>query len=144
MRSALLSAGVLALVITWTSGALAVTCKECREMEKQKLALQQELDAKEHRLKDAYGEKQYKEVTELRTRIVDLKRQLLDLRKEDVACRDACRPDVVKESECQEIRAEIMKAEESPDAGNDSAAMDKLYKDLARCNDDLKHLKPTR
>lgn len=80
----------------------------------------------------------------MRTRIVELKRQLLELRREDAACREACRPDVVKEAECNDIRAEILKLEESSEAGGDVAAVDKLYKSLSRCNEDLRRLKPAR
>ncbi|MBI5571079.1 MAG: hypothetical protein HY914_14135 [Desulfomonile tiedjei] len=144
MRFSLLSTMVLVLVLAWTLAAPAITCKECREMENQKLKLQEELEMKEQRLKSAYEAKQVREVTELRTRIVELKRQLLDLRKEDAVCREACRPDVVKEADCNDIRAEILKLEESSDAGGDVAAVDKLYKDLARCNEDLRRIKPTR
>ena len=113
-------------------------------MENQKLKLQEELDLREQRLKAAYEAKRVPEITELRTRMVELKRQLMELRREDAACREACRPDVVKEAECNDIRAEILKLEESSEAGGDVAAIDKLYKNLSRCNEDLRRIKPTR
>ena len=144
MRSACLSTVVLVLVIGWTLAAPAITCKECREIEDQKLKLQEELEVKEKQLKAAYEAKRVREVTDVRTRIVELKRQLLDLRKDDAACRDACRPDVVKEAECNDLRTEILKLEEASESGGDVAAIDKLYKDLARCNEDLRRIKPAR
>lgn len=129
------------LCFTWSGPARGITCKECREIEKRKAAIQLELSNKDKDMRKAFDDRRYKEVSKIRAEILDLKKELLDLRKEDDSCREACRPDVIKEAECDDIRSEILKLEESADSSENQAKADQLYHDLARCNEDLKRLK---
>ena len=92
---------------------------------------------------------------------------MLELRSKDEECRNACRPDVVKAAECSKIREEIIKlenpseSEEKPKEKSEEkpetkpqekqeqkseaeiAKIDGLYRDLQRCNKELRQLKKT-
>lgn len=153
----------------------AVTCEECREIDKNKQQIQEDVNSKEKDLNAAFEKKEFKKVREIRLKIIELRKKMLELRTKDEECRDACRPDVVKTAECSKIREEIIKleypsesedksgekAEDKPEAKSDEkpetkpqekleqkseaeiAKIDGLYRDLQRCNKELRQLKKT-
>ncbi len=126
----------------WVGIAQAITCDECREIEKNRASLEREISHRETSLKAAFDKKKFHEVTQIQKQIVDLRKSLIELQKKDVGCKDACQPDLVKETECNRIRSEIVKLEQDPAA--DVEKVDTLYRDLANCNKDLAQLKKSR
>jgi hypothetical protein len=164
-----------ALAIFTASQVFAVTCEECREMEKNKQEIQQDVTAKDKDLSTAFEKKEFKKVGEIRSKVTELRKKLLELRSKDDECKNACRPDVVKAAECSKIRDEIIrledsskseekqgekseeksaeKSEEKPEeksaekpeqkSADQIAKIDGLYRDLQRCNKELRELKKT-
>ncbi len=129
-----------------------VTCDECQQMEKSRVEIQQEITSKDKELTAAFEKKEFQKVRDIRTKVTELRRKLLDLRSKDEECKQACRPDVMKAAECDKIREEILKLE-SDDSKSDEKAeqnseeqvskIDGLYRDLQRCNKELTKLKKT-
>lgn len=172
-----------ALMIFTVGQVRAVTCEECREIEKNRQHIQEDVNSKEKDLNAAFEKKEFKKVREIRLSITELRKKMLELRSKDEECRDACRPDVVKAAECSKIRDEIVKlenpseSEEKPKEKSEEktevkseqksevkadekpetkpqekqeqkseaeiAKIDGLYRDLQRCNKELKQLKKT-
>ncbi len=131
-----------ACVVAWVGTAQAITCDECREIEKNRASLEREISQKETSLKSAFDKKKFHEVTEIQKQILDLRKSFIELQKKDVGCKDACRPDLVKETECNRLMSQIVKLEE--DSAADVDKVDALYRDLASCNKDLAQLKKPR
>ncbi len=131
----------LVLLLMSQGQLYAITCEECKEMEKTRTRIQQELSAYEKDLADAYEKKQFQKVRDLRAKMTDLRKQVLDTKAHDERCQRACRPDVVKQEQCTKIRNEIVKLEEAPESEQDTAKVDALYKDLLKCNTELKQIK---
>lgn len=131
-----------ACMVAWAGLTWAITCDECKEIEKNRSSVEREISVKESSLKAAFDKKQFHEVTEMQKQILDLRKNLIELQKKDVGCKDACRPDTVKEAECNGIRAQILKLEE--EAPSDVNKVDALYRDLATCSKDLARLKTSR
>jgi hypothetical protein len=137
------------LVIFTAVQLSAMTCEECREIEKTKAETQLEITEKDKDLTTAFEKKEFLKVRDIRTKVIELRKKLLDLRAKDDECKQACRPDVVKAAECSKIREEIIKAEdeskpeEQPKEKSEEqiAKTDALYRDLQRCNKELKQLK---
>ncbi|HTY26046.1 MAG TPA: hypothetical protein VMC85_23150 [Desulfomonilaceae bacterium] len=119
----------------------AITCDECRETEKNKVRIQQEITAKDQDLKTAFEKKEFQKVRDIRNRVTEMRKQLNELRANDDKCKDACRPDVVKTAECAKIREEILKTEDESQSREQIEKVDALYRDLLRCNNELKLLK---
>jgi hypothetical protein len=142
----LIHKGVAAIVLTamvaWAGMAQAITCDECREMDKNKASLERDITQKESALQTAFDKKKFNEVNEIRRHILDLRKNLFELEKKEAGCKDACRADVVKEAECTRIRDQIIKVEADSPAETEKA--DALYRELAICNKDLAKLKKTR
>ncbi len=140
------------LVIFTAVQLSAMTCEECREIEKNKTEAQREITDKEKDLTTAFDKKEFLKVRDIRSKITELRKKLLDLRAKDEECRQACRPDVIKAAECTKIRDEILKledeskSEEKPQEKSEDqiAKIDTLYRDLQRCNKELKQLNKTR
>ncbi len=149
MRVNTISIIVGSLVVFTAVQVSAVTCEECREIEKSKIEAQQEITEKDKELTTASEKKEFKKVLEIRGRLTELRKKVLDLRSKDDECKRACRPDVTKAAECSKIRDEILKAEdeskseEQPQEKPEDqiAKIDSLYRDLQRCNKELKDLK---
>lgn len=131
----------LALLLVSEGQLYAITCEECKEMEKTRTRIQQELSAEEKDLANAYEKKEFQKVRDLRAKMTELRKQVLDTKAHDERCQHACRPDVVKQAQCSKIRNEIVKMEEASESEQDTAKVDALYKDLLRCNTELKQLK---
>jgi hypothetical protein len=156
-----------ALTILAVGQVRAVTCEECKEIDKNKQQIQEEVNSKEKDLSAAFEKKEFKKVREIRTKITELRKKMLELRSKDEECREACRPDVVKTAECSKIRDEIIKLEDALESANKPAEkseekpeekaqakqeqkpddqiakIDGLYRDLQRCNKELRQLKKT-
>jgi hypothetical protein len=148
-----------ALMIFTVGQVRAVTCEECREIEKNRQQIQEDVNSKEKDLNAAFEKKEFKKVREIRLSITELRKKIIELRSKDEECRNACRPDVVKAAECSKIREEIIKLEDSskPDekpaeksegkseakSEAEIAKIDGLYRDLQRCNKELRQLKKT-
>jgi hypothetical protein len=154
-----------ALIIFIVGQVRAVTCEECREIEKDRQRIQEDVNSKEKDLNTAFEKKEFKKVREIRLSITELRKKMLELRSKDEECRNACRPDVVKAAECSKIREEIIKlenpseSEEKPKEKSEEkpetkpqekqeqkseaeiAKIDGLYRDLQRCNKELRVLK---
>ena len=162
-----------ALTILTIGQVRAVTCEECREIEKNRQRIQEDVNSKEKDLNTAFEKKEFKKVREIRLGITELRKKIIELRSKDEECRNACRPDVVKAAECSKIREEIIKLEDAsksdekpaeksegkPEAKSDEkpetkpqekqeqkpeaeiAKIDGLYRDLQRCNKEMRQLK---
>ncbi len=154
-----------ALTIFTVGQVRAVTCEECREIEKDKHQIQEDVISKEKDLNTAFEKKEFGKVREIRGKITELRKKMLELRSKDDECKDACRPGVIKAAECSKIREEIIKLEDSLGSADKSgerseekseersqekqeqksedqiAKIDGLYRDLQRCNKELRQLK---
>jgi predicted RNase H-like nuclease (RuvC/YqgF family) len=137
-------AGIMlfAFIVAWAGVVQAITCEECKEMERNRASLESQITQKDNALKAAFDKKQFQEVTEIRRQVLELRRSLIELQKKDVGCKDACRPDAMKDSECSRLRSEIIKLEDDPASPVDK--VDALYRNLANCNKDLADIKKPR
>jgi hypothetical protein len=151
MRINAISIVVGYLVLFTAVQVSAVTCEECREIEKNKTEAQREITEKDKDLTTAFEKKEFVKVRDIRSKVTELRKKVLDLRAKDEECKQACRPDVIKAAECSKIREEILKLEgeskpeEEPKEKSEEqiAKIDALYRDLQRCNKELKGLKKT-
>ncbi len=137
---------IVAVLLMWAAGpARCVTCDECQELDKNKAVTQQELTQKEKDLETSFKKKEFQKVTEIRILITDLRKKLMDIEDKSKDCRDACKPDVIKEAKCRKLRGEINTLESAPSGtGTDAEKVDALYRDLRQCNKELQELKRGR
>jgi len=127
------------LVFVGGSWSHAITCAECREIEKTKRATNQELKDKRDEMQKANEEKQYHKVTLLSGQLAALRKKLVELDKKAEGCVTACKPDVVKREECQSIQSEIEKMESEPSQTEEQIKqIDDLYRNLLKCNKELR------
>ena len=132
-------------MVLWTGNAHCITCDECRELDKNKAQLQTELTRKEKELERYLQRRDVRLLTETRKQVNDLRRNLINSGRHENECRAACKPDVLKEAECQKLMEEIVRLEsQEPQEQNETAKIDSLYLDLSRCNQDLRKLKETQ
>jgi len=129
-----------ALLIAASIPAFSLTCDECREIEKKREAARQELAQKEKEISAAFEKKQFQKVGKIRSEITAMRRSVLDMRAQDEECKKACRPDVVKELECQRLESELLKLD-TEDSQTDTDKIDALYRELSRCTRELEQLK---
>jgi len=121
--------------------ALAITCDECRKIEKDMKERSAELADKKKELKTAFADAQFENVGQLRNRINELRVKLNDLRKNRSGCKEACKPEVVKQDRCRKIKLKIASMESEPEDSEDkNKRLDRLYNDLRRCNRELRDL----
>jgi hypothetical protein len=119
-----------------------VTCDECQELDKNKAVTQQELNQKEKDLETSFKRKEFQKVTEIRTQITDLRKKLLEMQDKGKDCKDACKPEVIKEAQCRKLIGEINTLESAPSGTQkDTEKVDGLYRDLRQCNKDLQELR---
>jgi len=129
------------LLVTSGSWSHAITCSECREIEKSKRSASQELKDKRDEMQKANEQKQYQKVTALSGQLAALRKKLLELDKNAEGCAAACKPDVVKREECRAIQLEIVKMEsDSSQTGEQIKQIDDLYGNLSKCNKELRVL----
>jgi len=121
---------------------LSITCEECKAIERNISFTDKELRQTESELSEAFSKRDYSRVTQLQAQINSLSKKLLDLKNQQTSCKDACRPDVVKQAECKSILAEIavLDADAATSAANQEK-VDAKYKELLDCNKELEQLK---
>lgn len=133
---------VLALVSLPLIGPVpvaALTCAECREIEKNRRAYSEELEQKGLELKAAFDKRAYDKVTQINLRLSELRKQLSELSAYGDACEKACKPETVKAEECRSLKIEIGKLEsEGGQSADHVKRIDELYKNLLRCNQELR------
>jgi predicted RNase H-like nuclease (RuvC/YqgF family) len=137
---------IVAALLLYSAGAAhCVTCDECQELEKNRGVTQQELTQKEKDLETAFKRKEFQKVTEIRNQITDLRKKLMEMQDKSKDCKNACKPDVIKEAQCRKLLSEINTLESTPsgtEAGTEK--LDGLYRDLRKCNQELQELKKGR
>lgn len=109
-------------------------------MEQKRKSVESELFDKDRELKAAFDKKEFQKVATIRDDMTRKRKELIELQKKDQECKDACKPDAMKQDECDKIRIEIAKLEETA-TDADTEKIDTLYKDLVRCNKQLRELK---
>jgi len=145
VRWSAICAIVVGLLLWGPGAARSLTCEECQELDKNKAVTQQDLTQKEKVLETSFKKKDFQKVTEIRNQITDLRKKLMGLKDKSQNCKDACKPDVIKEAECRKLRGEINTLESNPSgADTDAEKVDALYRDLRQCNKDLEELKKRR
>lgn len=136
---------VAALLLSGTEVARSITCDECQELDKNKVVTQQQLNQKEKELESWFKKKAFQKVTEVRNEITDLRKKMMEFDDKQKNCRDACKPEVIKEAECRKLRNEINTLESAPSEENSTTEkVDALYRDLRRCNKELEELTKER
>ncbi len=138
--SALIIFAIFSLFSTGISHA--ITCDDCKEIHKGKQSIQQELMQKDSELNAAFQQKNFQQVNDLRTKMLELRKKMIELRSQDEKCDQACRPDIVRASECKKLMEEIVRLE-STAGETDNAKIDAMYKEFQICNHDLEKLKKT-
>ncbi len=132
----------IACLVWGAASARSATCEECQELDKIKAVAQQQLTEKEKALEAEFKKKAFQKVTEIRSDINNLRKKLMELEDKSKGCQDACKPDVIKNLECQKLRSEINALETAPSGHEaDAKKVDELYRDLRRCNKELRELK---
>ncbi len=130
---------VAAMCMVWVCGpAFPLTCDECQEIEKKKQAMSDELAKKSQELTTAYNERRFEKLRDIKARINELRKELIELQQRRTDCSDACSPENIKRDECRKIKKAIAKLEASEPQGADQpAAIDDLYNKLTQCNKEL-------
>ncbi|MFH1117061.1 MAG: hypothetical protein V1792_24350 [Pseudomonadota bacterium] len=119
----------------------SVTCDECRDFDKQRSRTQLDLSRKERQMEKAFKKKEFRQVTDLRSEITELRRKLLQLKSKEQECNVACRPDVVKAANCRKLVREIVELDKDElTTKEDRAKIDEKYNELETCNSELKQL----
>lgn len=129
--------------IYFADSVFAVTCEECREIEKNVSLLQRELKEKDVQLKDLFNKREFKKINEIQQRVDDITKELIKLKSSNNDCTDACKPDMIKKMECKKLCDEIVEMEGKPDSDNEQTKekIDARYRELANCNSELEKLK---
>ena len=134
---------IFAIFSLFSTGiAHALTCDDCKEIHKGKQSIQQELLQKDSELNAAFQQKNFQQVNDLRTKMLELRKKMIEFRSQDEKCEQACRPDIVRASECKKLMEEILRLE-STAGETDNTKIDAMYKEFQICNHDLEKLKKT-
>lgn len=128
-----------AWLLLHAQAAAAITCEECQELDKKRSLAQQELTQKDKALDDAFKKRQFQKVNQIRNEVTALRKKLLESKGDEEECKKACRPEVVKDSQCRQITNDIVKMEDSQEV--DTTKVDSLYRDLFKCRRELEKLK---
>ncbi len=140
MRSTTTWIIVSAFVFFAAGAAYALTCDECKDIQKNKQNIQMELAQKDADLNAAFKQKNFQVVGEIRNRMLELRKKMIELRMADEKCEEACKADVVRASECRKLMDEILRVESVGNAA-DEQKIDSLYREFQSCNKDLEKLK---
>jgi hypothetical protein len=140
MRSTTTWIIVSAFALFSAGAAYAITCDECKEIQKNKQNIQLELAQKDADLNAAFKQKNFQVVGDIRNRMLELRKKMIELRMADEKCEEACKPDLVKASECRKLMDEILRVESAENAA-DEQKIDSLYREFQSCNKDLEKLK---
>lgn len=132
----------LIMSIFAAESVFALTCEECREIEKNVSLLQRELKEKDNQLKDFFNKREFKKINEIQQRVDEITKELIKLKSSNNDCTDACKPDMIKKMECRKLCDEIVEMEGKPDSDSDAAKekIDARYRELANCNAELEKL----
>ena len=123
----------------------AITCEECIERDKNIQIIRDKLTKKSSELKEALDAKRFRKIRELNKEILELKKEQLKLNKDRGDCQKACSPDVMKKNECNNLKAKIVEKESKDSLTKDEInEVDEMYKDLQRCNEQLKRIEANR
>jgi hypothetical protein len=120
-------------IFGFSLSAHALTCEECKELNKTKQSILQQLLKKDEELNAAFNKKNFSEVGEIRNKMLELRKKMIELRGTDEKCEEACKPDIVKGVECRKIIEDILRLEAAENAAND-VQVDALYRELKTCN----------
>jgi hypothetical protein len=113
-----------------------ITCQECKNLEKSRKEAQDELTQRRKELQEALSESNIPKAKTVRDAVDALKNKIRGMEGEMKPCKDACRPDRVKQDECLGIMREIVEMEPQ----GDTEKVDARYRDLAKCNAELRKL----
>ncbi len=134
---------VAATLLAESGSVFGISCDECLKNDKEKRQVAAELDAKSKELTAAMDGKQYDKVKNLDQDITELKKKQFQLRKNEAECKKACTPEVIKKSECQNLKLQIREKESNGAPTKEKIErIDALYRDLRRCNVELRRFKP--
>jgi len=111
-------------------------------MDKTRSQIQLDLARKDKELEAAVQKRDFRKITELRSGIVEIRRKVLNLITQSAKCKDACKPDVIKQTECHKLMEEIAGLESKEQAeDSEREKIDELYRKLLDCNEELKKIK---
>jgi hypothetical protein len=121
---------------------LAMTCDECNELDQKTASTEQEIKTQDAELQNAFRKRDLAKVNQVEKQIAALSKKLVELRtSKDANCKDACKPEVMKKTECGAILAEIAAMEaDSGSAETNKAKIDEKYKALLNCHKELQQL----
>jgi hypothetical protein len=119
-----------------TAPALALTCDECNELDKNIELTSQEVATQEAELRSAFTKKDIAKANQAEKRIAALSKKLVELESSKAAnCKDACKPEVMKRSECGKLLSEIAAMEaDTRSAETSRENIDEKYKALLNCH----------
>ncbi len=133
---------VAATLLAECGSVFGISCEECLKNDKEKRQIAAELDQKSKELTSAMDGKQYDKVKKLDQDITELKKKQFQLRKNEAECKKACTPEVIKKNECQNLKLQIREKElNSVPTKGEIERIDALYRDLRRCNVELRRFK---
>lgn len=136
---------LMAAIFVWLAGfgiADAITCEECLKMKQERRDIERELQKKERDLKSALARNKYDEMKRLNMEMTEMRKRQMELQRFDSQCRDACKPDAVKEAECSRLKEQIASLEQTgSSAPAEQQQVDRLYEQLLRCNQDLRRIR---
>lgn len=119
----------------------AMTCEECKELESNIAATDQDIKNQDAEIERAFQKKDFAKVTQTQKRLAELSKKLVELKTQSLRCKDACRPDVVKRVECGKLLTEIAVMEaDSGSAETDTERIDAKYKALLQCHQELQQI----
>jgi hypothetical protein len=131
---------IFVCIFGFSLSAHALTCEECKELNKTKQSILQQLLKKDEELNAAFNKKNFSEVGEIRNKMIELRKKMIELRGSDEKCEEACKPDIVKGTECRKIAEDILRLEAAENTADD-AQVDDLYRQFKTCNTQWEKLK---
>lgn len=117
----------------------AMTCDECNELDQKMASADQEMKVQDAELQQAFQKKDLVKVNQIEKQIAALSKKLVELQTSKAAnCKDACKPEVMKKTECGNILAEIAAMEaDTRSAEANREKIDAKYKALLNCHREL-------
>jgi hypothetical protein len=124
------------------ASVFAMTCEECKEIEKDIASASQERTEQEAELQRVFSKRDVSKASQIERRIATLSKKLAELERTKAAnCKDACKPEVIKKTACGKLLSEIAEMEaDAAAAENNKASIDDKYKALLNCHKELQRL----
>ena len=136
---------LVGILLFFSAGAVhPITCEECKEVERNISSTEQEIKKQDTEAERALEKKDLPKATQAQKQISELTKKLTELRGQTGKCKDACKPDVVKKTECRNILTEIAALEADAAASEATEKIDEKYKSLANCHRELQELSTKR